>query len=101
MMEHEETFDLNILDVDDLNFDVDRPAWDYLIEKIIEGNVIPVIGPDLLMEGCNIHRKIIDVLDAQETRKMIYDIIEPHNALISIVIPPHITPPVVPSAPPM
>ena len=62
MMEHEETFDINILDVDDLNFDVDRPAWDHLIEKIIEGNVIPVIGPDLLMEGCNIHRKIIDVL---------------------------------------
>lgn len=52
------------LDDDDIGFDPDEPAWDRLIEQIVQGNVIPVIGPDILCdcdEG-NIHTKLVEYI---------------------------------------
>ena len=41
----------------------DEPLWDKLIQEIIDGNVIPVIGPDLLIDNdSNPHQFIIDFL---------------------------------------
>ena len=48
--------------------DKDEPLWDKLIQQIIDGNVIPVIGADLLVDNClignssNLHNFIIDNL---------------------------------------
>ncbi len=43
--------------------DNDEPLWDKLIQQIIDGNVIPVIGADLLIENSsNLHTVIIDFL---------------------------------------
>lgn len=53
------------IDVDGINLDPDRAAWDRLIDQIVKGNVIPVIGPDILFEGGNIHRKLVDSLAAK------------------------------------
>ena len=57
------------LSFDDLFKDVtifesdDEPLWDKLIQQIIDGNVIPVIGADLLIDNpCNPHEFIIDFL---------------------------------------
>ena len=45
------------------NNENDEPLWDKLIQQIIEGNVIPVIGADLLIENSsNLHQVIIDFL---------------------------------------
>lgn len=41
--------------------DKDEPLWDKLIQQIIEGNVVPVIGADLLIDNeLNLHQFIID-----------------------------------------
>ena len=41
----------------------DEPLWDKLIQEIIDGNVIPVIGPDFLTDNdSNPHQFIIDLL---------------------------------------
>jgi len=38
-------------------------AWESLINEILKGNVIPVIGPDFLMDDeKNIHEQIVDLL---------------------------------------
>ena len=51
--------DISIDDIFDYN--TDEPLWDKLIQQIIDGNVIPVIGADLLMDGSmNLHRLIVD-----------------------------------------
>lgn len=43
--------------------DKDEPLWDKLIQQIIDGNVIPVIGADLLIDNpSNLHNVIIDSL---------------------------------------
>ena len=43
--------------------DNDEPLWDKLIQQIIDGNVIPVIGADLLIDNSsNLHKLIIDFL---------------------------------------
>lgn len=43
--------------------DKDEPLWDKLIQQIIDGNVIPVIGADLLTdENDNPHKAIVDFL---------------------------------------
>ncbi len=43
--------------------DSEEPLWDKLIEQIIEGNVIPVIGAELLIDASeNLHKQIIDYL---------------------------------------
>lgn len=39
----------------------DEPLWDKLIQQIIDGNVIPVIGADLLIDNSsNLHKFIMD-----------------------------------------
>lgn len=38
----------------------EEPMWDALIGKIIEGKVIPIIGPDFLTDGPNIHVRLLD-----------------------------------------
>ena len=49
-----------------LNFNIfecnnDEPLWDKLIQQIIDGNVIPVIGADLLIDSnSNLHKVIMD-----------------------------------------
>ncbi len=46
-----------------LSIDKDEPLWDKLIQQIIDGNVIPVIGADLLIDDKdNPHKFIIDLL---------------------------------------
>lgn len=50
-------------DLDDLlHIQIERDAakWELLIDQIIEGNVIPVIGSDILMENGNPEQYIID-----------------------------------------
>ena len=53
---------------DDIDIDVDifsnvqQAAWDKLIDEIVNGNVIPLIGPDILIEGGDIHKKIVEAL---------------------------------------
>lgn len=65
-MNNEEDFLLDGIEIDnDIVLDPDKAAWDRLIDQIVRGNVIPVIGPDILFEGGNIHRKLIDSLAAK------------------------------------
>lgn len=57
------SFDDDIFDIDILSTDPDEPLWDKLTQQIIDGKVIPVIGPELLMvNNTNIHSFIIDGL---------------------------------------
>ena len=42
------------------DYDENDPAWDIFIDQIIEGNVIPVIGPDILCEKGNPHQTILN-----------------------------------------
>lgn len=41
---------------------LEEPMWEALIGKIIDGKVIPVIGPDFLTDGLNIHLQLINAL---------------------------------------
>lgn len=54
------------LDLDlDLDIDIggiDEPAWDRLINQILAGNVIPVIGSDILVDHGNLHRRLVKAL---------------------------------------
>lgn len=58
--------EINIFDDIDIDGDifsnVQQAAWDRLIDEIVNGNVIPLIGPDILIESGNIHRKILEAL---------------------------------------
>lgn len=48
-------------DVDILNPNSEEPLWDKLIQSIIDGKVIPVIGPEILtINGIDINTFIID-----------------------------------------
>ena len=52
-----------IFDDETIVIDKDEPLWDKLIQQIIDGNVIPVIGADLLIDNrSNLHNFIIDYL---------------------------------------
>lgn len=54
----DDIFDSSIFDSNN-----DEPLWDKLIQQIIDGNVIPVIGADLLIDNSsNLHKFIIDGL---------------------------------------
>lgn len=72
-----------IIDVNVFDDDNDEPLWDKLIQQIIEGNVIPVIGADLLIDNnLNLHQFIIDFLakgfllksKPQSFSELIYDV---------------------------
>lgn len=55
--------DSDFSEFDDLIFDdnIEEPFWDMLIEKIIDGNVIPVIGPEMLtLNGSDINTYLIN-----------------------------------------
>lgn len=39
----------------------DKTMWAALIGKIIDGDVIPIIGPDVLSNGINLHKQLIPV----------------------------------------
>ena len=44
-----------------LDTDKDEPLWDKLIQQIIDGNVIPVIGADILIDNnVNPHQLLVD-----------------------------------------
>ncbi len=44
-----------------LDTDKDEPLWDKLIQQIIDGNVIPVIGADMLIDNnVNPHQLLVD-----------------------------------------
>lgn len=52
----DEILDSNIFDNNN-----DEPLWDKLIQQIIDGNVIPVIGADMLIDNSlNLHKFIMD-----------------------------------------
>ena len=40
----------------------DEPMWEALIGKIIDGDVIPIIGPDVLTNDFNLHIQLIDFI---------------------------------------
>lgn len=63
-MDSQIIFDNTILQSDFKGVVVDPEAakWETLIDQIIEGNVIPVIGCDILMDGINLERYLIDYL---------------------------------------
>lgn len=42
--------------------DPEEPMWEALIGKIIDGKVIPIIGPDFLTDNSNIHLQLIEAL---------------------------------------
>lgn len=46
-------------------FDRDKPAWDRLIERIMRGDVIPVIGPAILCDGIDLHNKLVEWISAK------------------------------------
>ena len=48
--------------LEELNIDPDEGNWGILIEEIIKGNVIPVIGSGILMDGKDINQRVIDML---------------------------------------
>lgn len=53
----------DIIDSNIFDNNNDEPLWDKLIEQIIDGNVIPVIGADLLIDNSsNLHKFIMDGL---------------------------------------
>lgn len=53
----------DIIDSNIFDNNNDEPLWDKLIQQIIDGNVIPVIGADLLIDNSsNLHKFIIDGL---------------------------------------
>lgn len=57
---------------DDLMFDdnVEEPLWDMLIQKIIDGKVIPVIGPEMLtINGVDITTYLVDGLGRKLSMK--------------------------------
>ena len=57
------SFEDDIFDIDITSTDPDEPLWDKLTQHIIEGKVIPVIGPELLMvNNVDINKFIIDGL---------------------------------------
>ena len=40
----------------------EEPMWNALVSKIIDGDVIPVIGPEILTNGRNIHKQLLDFI---------------------------------------
>ena len=53
----------DIIDSNIFDNNNDEPLWDKLIQQIIDGNVIPVIGADLLIDNSsNLHKFIMDGL---------------------------------------
>lgn len=53
----------DMIDSDFFEFDdnVEEPLWDKLIQKIIDGKVIPVIGPEMMtINGIEINKYIVD-----------------------------------------
>ena len=42
--------------------DPEEPMWEALIGKIIDGKVIPIIGPDFLTDNANIHLQLIEAM---------------------------------------
>lgn len=53
--------DQTILDDIIIDFDQDDAAWDELIEKILQGDVIPVICPSIQWDKGNIHQRLVDI----------------------------------------
>lgn len=65
-----------------LGFGINREEWlwNTLVDQIIDGNVIPVIGPDILVDGpVNMHQQIIDLI-ADELQ------MEPHPTSFSELV---------------
>lgn len=53
----------DIIDSNIFDNNNDEPLWDKLIQQIIDGNVIPVIGADLLIDNSsNLHKFLMDGL---------------------------------------
>lgn len=49
-----------------LNTDyAEQQKWDQLIDQICEGRVVPVIGPEILIEEGNLHQKMVEVIASQ------------------------------------
>lgn len=42
------------------DFDPDSTAWNKLIEEIVQGNVIPVICPNILVDNYNLHDMLVE-----------------------------------------
>lgn len=80
--------DIGFIDITDIQLDKDRdePLWDKLIQQIIEGNVIPVIGADLLIDNAtNLHNVIIDGLSR------IFKVESRHSTFSELVYSPEYT----------
>lgn len=63
MQKNNDFLDFSFDDIIDSNIfnNNDEPLWDKLIQQIIDGNVIPVIGAELLIDNStNLHTLIVD-----------------------------------------
>jgi len=37
----------------------DEPLWERLLEQVVQGNIVPVICPDILVEGSDLHQWLV------------------------------------------
>ena len=59
----------------------EEPMWNALVSKIIDGDVIPVIGPEILTNGRNLHKQLLDFIsksfnvqsNPQTSSELVYD----------------------------
>lgn len=80
------TTEFSFDDLIDTNFfekNSDEPLWDKLIQQIIDGNVIPVIGADMLVDNSsNLHKSILDGL------ARIFDVESQPNSFSELIYTP-------------
>lgn len=60
-IENKEVIDINVIDVESI-LSEEEERWEELLDEIMAGNVIPVIGPDFQIEDeKNFHTQLIDL----------------------------------------
>lgn len=79
--------DFDILESIDIfeGLDPEKDKWDALIEAVVAGNVVPVIGPDIICDypdGSNINEFIINAISSQLHLK------DPHKTFSQLVYDP-------------
>ena len=67
-------------------FNANDAEWDTFIDQIIQGNVIPVIGPEILCENGNPHKSILKyfvrIFNVQPQINSFSELISDHNFLV-------------------
>ena len=67
-------------------FNANDAEWDTFIDQIIQGNVIPVIGPEILCENGNPHKSILKyfvrIFNVRPQINSFSELISDHNFLV-------------------